>query len=135
MDKLGGLAAVITLVVWSLAFHQMAIGNDNDNSNNNDISCGSVTANLMTCVGFITDKDKTPSSLCCSGAKKVFDMAPTKPDRQAVCECLKTAVKSLRNIDYARIPEIPKACNIDITLPPIQNTTDCSTIRVAKVKL
>ncbi|KAI4369835.1 hypothetical protein MLD38_018237 [Melastoma candidum] len=59
------------------------------------------------------------------GVKSMAGEAKTKPDRQAICECIK---KALASIDYdpSLIPTLPKKCGISISFPPIDQNTDCS---------
>ncbi|XP_021280977.1 non-specific lipid-transfer protein-like [Herrania umbratica] len=90
-------------------------------------SCADVTKAVAPCLDFLKGKGGAdPSRACCDGAGELAKETRTKNDRQAVCECLKTALGKVGSYDASRVPLIAKKCNVDINIPPITDQTDCS---------
>ncbi|KAJ1413775.1 Plant lipid transfer protein/Par allergen [Sesbania bispinosa] len=90
------------------------------------ISCPTVIEAVTPCVSFLQQNSKQPSEACCSGIKKLGGEAGNQKDRTAICECLKQGLALIGNYDPNRIPQLPKACGLSLTLPPIDQKTDCS---------
>ncbi|MDG6100426.1 hypothetical protein EXU34_23615, partial [Alteromonas sp. ZYF713] len=62
------------------------------------ITCGQVTSKLAPCVGYLQKGGVVPPS-CCSGVKALNSAAKTTPDRQATCNCIKSASSSISGIN------------------------------------
>lgn len=88
-------------------------------------SCLIVISDASPCVPFITSTSPSPSEDCCSGVRNIAGMAKTNEDKVDICYCLKTILASLK-YDPALVAQLPKKCSVNITLPPISNSTDCS---------
>lgn len=90
------------------------------------ISCPTVIGEIAPCSSFLQESSSKPSQACCNGAKTLGGETKTQKDRTDVCQCLKQGLSRIGKYDPKRIPEIPKACGLSITLPPIDQNTDCS---------
>ncbi|KAE8701973.1 cyclic nucleotide-gated ion channel 1-like [Hibiscus syriacus] len=88
--------------------------------------CNNVVASLTPCLGFIKG-GAAPVAECCSGARNLAGQVSGEEDRQAVCECLKGVLPRIGPYDPNRVPLIGQDCSIDISIPPIDASTDCST--------
>ena len=120
------LAAAL-LVIAALALRTAAVGEGPAPSpGGHEEGCASTVMALAPCLDFLRGKDAAPSKACCSGAQKLNDELKTKEQKQEACECIKNALKSYDGIDNSRIPEVPKQCKIQTTLPPIDANFDCS---------
>ncbi|WCJ23004.1 Non-specific lipid-transfer protein [Euphorbia peplus] len=91
------------------------------------IDCAQVTPCLAPCIPYLTGTDKSPSIGCCSGVKKLKDLAPTTADRRAACTCVKAAAAHYPNIKDDIATSLPKNCGVDYNVP-ISKTIDCKTI-------
>ncbi|TKY61262.1 Non-specific lipid-transfer protein [Spatholobus suberectus] len=94
------------------------------------ISCSTVIEEVAPCISFLPESSKQPSESCCNGIKKLSGEAGTQKDRAAICQCLKQGLAMVGNYDPKRIPQLPKACGLSVTLPPIDKKTDCNNINV-----
>ncbi|GMN64123.1 hypothetical protein TIFTF001_033199 [Ficus carica] len=77
------------------------------------------------CVSYLKTKGaETPSDDCCKGADAVVAAAKTKDDKQAACECIKTAAKAIKaNEGKAKAP----LTKCKVSLPyNISRSMDCS---------
>ncbi|XP_059654204.1 non-specific lipid-transfer protein-like [Cornus florida] len=90
-------------------------------------SCPTVVNKLTPCLTYIKG-GTNPSKNCCKGAKDLNDLAKAKPDRVAICNCIKQILPAIGSYDPSRIASLPKKCNLSINLPPIDKNYDCSTI-------
>ncbi|XP_019438918.1 PREDICTED: non-specific lipid-transfer protein-like [Lupinus angustifolius] len=91
------------------------------------ISCPKVIQEIAPCSDFIL-KSNDPSQACCNGVKTLSDEAKSQKDRTDICQCLKQGLSGIGKYDPKRIPQLPKACGVSITLPPIDQNTDCSKV-------
>ncbi|KAI7743456.1 hypothetical protein M8C21_011307 [Ambrosia artemisiifolia] len=89
------------------------------------ISCGQVTGKLVSCYGYLTKGGSVPPA-CCSGVKGLNSLAKTTPDRQAICNCLKSAASSSINAGYAA--SLPGKCGVNIPYK-ISPSTDCTKVK------
>ncbi|KAA8516171.1 hypothetical protein F0562_019350 [Nyssa sinensis] len=95
-------------------------------------SCPIVVVELRPCLAFIKSSG-VPSKDCCEGVKKINDLGKTKPDRVAICNCIKNALSIVGPYDPSRIPLIPEKCGVPINLPPIDQKFDCSKVSLEGV--
>ncbi|KAK7258513.1 hypothetical protein RIF29_24092 [Crotalaria pallida] len=89
------------------------------------ITCTTVIQDIAPCSNYLL-QSKDPSQACCNGVKKVSGEAKSQKDRTDMCNCLKQGLASIGKYDPKRISQLPKACGLSITLPPIDQNTDCS---------
>ncbi|MED6180159.1 hypothetical protein PIB30_007670 [Stylosanthes scabra] len=90
------------------------------------ISCNEVISEAAPCASFLEeDRTEKPSQSCCDGVKKLSDDAGTQEDRTAICECLKQVLAKIK-YDPKRVAMLPKLCQVSLTIPPIDQKTDCS---------
>nr|ABR18323.1 unknown [Picea sitchensis] len=92
-----------------------------------DISCGTVTSDLIQCVGYLTSGQGKPNPNCCGGVKKLAGLATTTPARRTVCNCLKKAYSQFPNVNSAAVSNLPGSCGVNLPFK-ISPQTDCSTI-------
>lgn len=87
------------------------------------ISCGQVTSNLATCLGYLQKGGSVPST-CCAGVRNIAGMARTTPDRQAACNCIKaTAIKV--HVNERNAQALPGICKVNIPYK-ISMSTNCA---------
>lgn len=89
-------------------------------------SCPTVIEEVAPCASFLQGSSKKPSEACCSGVKKLSGDAATQNDRAAICQCLKQGLAFVGKYDPKLISQLPKDCGLSLTLPPIDQKTDCS---------
>ncbi|KAL1545396.1 non-specific lipid-transfer protein 1-like [Salvia divinorum] len=58
------------------------------------ISCGQVMSSVAPCLAYLRGSGPVAAS-CCDGVKNLNKAAATKPDRQAVCGCIKSLAPSV----------------------------------------
>jgi hypothetical protein len=94
---------------------------------NAGMTCNEVTDTLYPCAGYATTPgDDPPPAGCCGGIKAIKDKATTTPERQSVCECLKTSVLLIPGVNPDTVAALPEKC--DVPLPyQIKADFDCST--------
>ncbi|CAA7032221.1 unnamed protein product [Microthlaspi erraticum] len=88
------------------------------------ISCGTVVSKLAPCGGYLS-KGGAPPKPCCDGVKSLNSMAQTTPDRQAACNCLKSAAKG---INPSLASGLPGKCGVSIPYP-ISMSTNCNNVK------
>ena len=89
------------------------------------ISCGQVTSRLTPCLGYL-QKGGAPAPGCCSGIKAVLASAKTTPDRQAVCNCLKSAAGRIPGLNLGNAASLPGKCGVNLPYK-ISTSTNCAT--------
>ncbi|XP_078181082.1 non-specific lipid-transfer protein 1-like [Carex rostrata] len=92
------------------------------------LSCGQVTGYIASCIPYAESKVPTPSSQCCTGVKTLNSIAKSTPDRQAACNCLKNAAKTMNGLNAGKVAGIPGKCGVSVPYV-IGTTTDCSKVR------
>ncbi|KZV55795.1 non-specific lipid-transfer protein 2-like [Dorcoceras hygrometricum] len=86
------------------------------------MGCGTVVSDLTPCLPYVTNRG--PLGGCCGGVKALYNAAKTTPDRQSVCNCLKTMAAAYPiNLDKAA--GLPGQCGVNIPYK-ISPSTDCS---------
>ncbi|KAM3375646.1 hypothetical protein BC332_15740 [Capsicum chinense] len=82
---------------------------------NAHVECVDVTMSLMPCQGFLMNRETSPSVACCTGAQSLDRQfgSSDKPDRQAVCTCLKNAGKKI-HINHDKAAMLPALCKLVI---------------------
>ncbi|KAE9598034.1 putative plant lipid transfer protein/Par allergen [Lupinus albus] len=113
MNSLPGLLALSLIILLSSSEAKVSI------------SCTRVIHEIAPCSDFIL-KSNDPSQACCNGVKTLSDEAKSQKDRTDICQCLKQGLSGIGKYDPKRIPQLPKACGLSMTLPPIDQNTDCS---------
>ncbi|MED6199179.1 hypothetical protein PIB30_073479 [Stylosanthes scabra] len=91
------------------------------------ISCGQVNSALAPCIQYLRGGAAVPPA-CCSGVKGLVGAAKTTPDRQAACNCLKSAAGSISGINYGNAASLPGKCGVSIPYK-ISPSTNCATIK------
>ncbi|NP_001296611.2 non-specific lipid-transfer protein precursor [Cicer arietinum] len=92
------------------------------------ITCGRVSAALAPCLGYLQG-GPGPSAQCCGGVRNLNSAAVTTPDRQAACNCLKSAAGSISRLNANNAAALPGKCGVNIPYK-ISTSTNCATIRV-----
>ncbi|XAR57749.1 hypothetical protein NMG60_11026001 [Bertholletia excelsa] len=89
------------------------------------VTCSDAAQDLLPCLGYLTGGVPAPPDQCCTGAKTLNQIAAASAaDRKVLCECFKSAVKSLP-INLNKAKQIPVLCNFTPVLP-IDPSVDCS---------
>ncbi|KAA8517651.1 hypothetical protein F0562_015125 [Nyssa sinensis] len=91
------------------------------------ISCGTVTTKLAPCLGYLRNGGTVPAN-CCNGVKALNNLAKTTPDRQAACNCLKSASGSISGLNLSNAASLPGKCGVNIPYK-ISPSTDCSKVK------
>ncbi|XVE80754.1 hypothetical protein DITRI_Ditri15bG0005700 [Diplodiscus trichospermus] len=93
------------------------------------ITCGQVTSSLAPCIGYLRSKGTGAAPpACCSGIKALNAAAQTTPDRQAACNCIKSAAGSISGINYGVASGLPRKCGVSIPYK-ISPSTDCKSVK------
>ncbi|OMP08076.1 Plant lipid transfer protein/Par allergen [Corchorus capsularis] len=90
------------------------------------ITCGQVTSSLAACIAYLRGGPLTPG--CCNGVRSLNSAAKTTPDRQAACNCLKSAAGSIPGINFGLAGGLPGKCRVSIPYK-ISPSTDCSKVK------
>ncbi|KAL4290310.1 hypothetical protein GQ457_14G001900 [Hibiscus cannabinus] len=93
------------------------------------ITCGQVTSSLAPCISYLirSNGGNVPPP-CCNGIKSLNAAAQTTPDRQAACNCIKSASASISGINYGLASALPGKCGVNIPYN-ISPSTDCKSVR------
>uniref|UniRef100_A0A0D9WQZ8 Non-specific lipid-transfer protein n=1 Tax=Leersia perrieri TaxID=77586 RepID=A0A0D9WQZ8_9ORYZ len=92
-----------------------------------EVSCSDVISTVSPCLGFLQGDEDHPSGECCDGLSGLVAAAATTEDRQAACECLKSAAGQFTAVEAAPTRDLPADCGLSLpyTLSP---DVDCSQI-------
>ncbi|KAL5974781.1 lipid-transfer protein [Asimina triloba] len=107
--------AVVLVVATSGPHHQVEA----------TISCGQVTTGVAQCLGYLRGTVAAIPPACCTGVKGLNAAAKTTPDRQAACNCLKTAASTIKGLHLDLAAGLPGKCGVSIPYK-ISPTTDCT---------
>lgn len=88
------------------------------------ITCGQVSSSLAPCINYVKSGGAVPPG-CCSGIKALNDAAKTTHDRQAACNCLKTAAANIPGINPNLAAGLPAKCGVNIPYK-ISTSTNCA---------
>ncbi|GLJ47361.1 hypothetical protein SUGI_0999650 [Cryptomeria japonica] len=91
------------------------------------ISCSMVVSDVVPCLSYVSGSAAQPTQGCCNGIRSLNSGAKTTADRQAVCNCIKSAASSYQS-NYARIGKLPAACGVNLGFA-ITPSLNCATIR------
>ncbi|XWS13056.1 hypothetical protein CRYUN_Cryun36dG0004600 [Craigia yunnanensis] len=92
------------------------------------ITCGQVTSNLAPCIGYLRGSSAAVPGNCCNGIRSLNSAAQTTPDRQAACNCLKSAAGSISGINFGLASGLPGKCGVSIPYK-ISPSTDCKSVQ------
>ncbi|KAI3962024.1 hypothetical protein MKX01_039846 [Papaver californicum] len=87
------------------------------------LTCGQVDGKMAPCLGYLMGRPI--ASNCCQNVVALLGMAKSTPDRQAACNCLKNAAKSMTGIKMANAAALPRLCKVNIPYS-ISPNTDCA---------
>ena len=89
------------------------------------ITCGQVTSAVAPCITYL-QKGGAPSAGCCNGVKGLVAAARTTADRQAACNCLKSAAGAINGLNTQNAEALPGKCGVSIPYK-ISTSTNCAT--------
>ena len=89
------------------------------------ITCGQVTASLAPCITYLQNGG-APSAGCCNGVRSLVAAAQTTADRQAACNCLKTAAGAIGGLNPQNTEALPGKCGASIPYK-FSTSTNCAT--------
>ncbi|KAL3622715.1 hypothetical protein CASFOL_032055 [Castilleja foliolosa] len=89
------------------------------------IGCGTVVSYLGPCIPYVTGQG--PLGSCCGGVKGLYSAASTTPDKQSVCNCLKSLASSY-NVDLGKAAGLPGQCGVNVPYK-ISPSTDCAKVQ------
>ncbi|XAR55742.1 hypothetical protein NMG60_11035932, partial [Bertholletia excelsa] len=84
-----------------------------------------VAGSLAQCLTYLNSGATWVPPGCCSGVRSLDSMATTPADRQAVCNCLKSAASSVPASSLGKAAGIPGKCGVNIPYK-ISPSIDCS---------
>ncbi|KAL8482959.1 hypothetical protein ACS0TY_025856 [Phlomoides rotata] len=90
------------------------------------IGCGTVVSDVSSCLPYVTDQG--PLGSCCTGVKNLYGAAQTTPDKQSVCNCLKSLAASYSGVNLDKAAGLPSQCGLNIPYK-ISPSTDCSKVQ------
>ncbi|KAJ0047023.1 hypothetical protein Pint_04704 [Pistacia integerrima] len=85
------------------------------------VQCGQVAASLAPCMPYL-ENEGNPSAACCDRVRNIKAITPTTSDRQAACECVKSAAAKHPNINPDAASSLPGKCGAPLNIPISQNT-------------
>ncbi|KAL6987979.1 hypothetical protein U1Q18_013725 [Sarracenia purpurea var. burkii] len=91
------------------------------------ISCGQVVTSLTPCISYLRSNGGPVPAPCCNGIKSLNSAARTTPDRQAACNCMKSASGSVPGVNIKLAGSLPGKCGVNIPYK-ISPNTDCTKI-------
>ncbi|KAI4356121.1 hypothetical protein L6164_000168 [Bauhinia variegata] len=91
------------------------------------ISCGQVSSALAPCIKYLTSTAPLAPP-CCAGVKSVAAAAQTPADKQAACNCMKSAAGQISNLNPDKAASLPGKCGVNIPYK-ISTSTNCATIK------
>ncbi|CAH9101191.1 unnamed protein product [Cuscuta epithymum] len=93
------------------------------------LTCGTVISKLAPCVSYVKGAGAAPPpGACCAAIKALSAAATTTADRQAACNCLKSAAKAYTGGQLSRISSVPGKCNVNIGYA-LSTSTNCASIK------
>ncbi|XP_065850696.1 non-specific lipid-transfer protein 1-like [Euphorbia lathyris] len=92
------------------------------------ITCGQVITQLQPCIGYLRTGGAVVPPSCCGGVKALNSQAKTTPDRQQVCNCVKSAAKSIPNLNFGYVSTISSKCGVNIPFKVGPNV-NCATVK------
>ncbi|MCL7027915.1 hypothetical protein MKW94_027373 [Papaver nudicaule] len=90
------------------------------------ITCGTVVSKMTPCISYLTGGALPPS--CCAGFKSLVAAAKTTPDRQAACNCLKSAAGGIPGINFGNAAALPGKCGVILPYK-FSPSTDCTKVQ------
>ncbi|KAK4406281.1 Non-specific lipid-transfer protein 1 [Sesamum angolense] len=90
------------------------------------IGCGTVVSYLNPCLPYVTGNGALGG--CCNGIKSLYAAAKTTPDKQSVCNCLKSLAGSTSSVNLGKAAGLPSQCGLNIPYK-ISPSTDCSKVQ------
>lgn len=89
------------------------------------IPCGQAQVTVAPCLGYVRGPGAAIPAPCCNGLRTLNSQARTTPDRQAVCQCLKSTVLSIPGLNLAKLAALPGKCGVNLPYK-ISPSIDCS---------
>ncbi|CAN6194925.1 unnamed protein product [Urochloa humidicola] len=113
------ISAIAVVLLAALAFQQQLA--------RAAITCPDVVNDMEPCLSFLQGDGAFPSAECCNGVRALYAAANTKADRQATCECLKTAYRQI-NAQLSAAQALPDDCGLSLPYP-VTPDVDCTMIQ------
>ncbi|KAI8557066.1 hypothetical protein RHMOL_Rhmol05G0305500 [Rhododendron molle] len=89
------------------------------------ISCGQVVSSLTPCLSYLKGSGGAVPAACCNGVTSLRNAAKTTPDRQTVCNCLKSAATGISGLNLGLASSLPGKCGLLLPIK-IGPSIDCS---------
>nr|ABK23111.1 unknown [Picea sitchensis]ABK23897.1 unknown [Picea sitchensis]ACN40609.1 unknown [Picea sitchensis] len=91
------------------------------------ITCNQVVSAMTPCATYLIGNAATPAAACCPSIRGLDSQVKATPDRQAVCNCLKTQAKSY-GVKLGKAANLPGLCKVTDLNVPINPNVDCSKV-------
>lgn len=118
-------AVIAIILVAVLAIAASAVADDQAGNTNAGITCKDVATSLGSCVSYLIGQQPKPADGCCAGVRKMREMAVTNEDKEAACECMKTAAQNIQNVKDEFVAALPGQCGTPLPFP-ISSSIDCT---------
>ncbi|XP_030479883.2 non-specific lipid-transfer protein 1-like [Cannabis sativa] len=115
----GSIFVVMKLVIWLLLVVAMPLSHA--------LTCGQVATGIKPCINYLKTGGALPPQ-CCDGIRSLNNEAKTTVDRKAVCNCLKSAAKSITGINLNIAAGLPGKCGVNVPYK-ISPSTDCNNVQ------
>ncbi|KAJ1384229.1 Plant lipid transfer protein/Par allergen [Sesbania bispinosa] len=119
------MASSLLVKVTCLAVMCIALGIPLANA---ALSCGQVQISVAPCIGYLRSAGGAVPAACCNGVRNVNNQARTTPDRQGVCNCLKSSVLRFPGLNPATISSLPGKCGVNLPYK-ISPSIDCNKVK------
>nr|ABK21262.1 unknown [Picea sitchensis]ABK25285.1 unknown [Picea sitchensis]ABR16206.1 unknown [Picea sitchensis] len=91
------------------------------------VTCNQVVTAMTPCAGYLIGNAATPAPACCPSIRQLDSQVKATPDRQSVCNCLKTQAKSY-GVKLAKAVNLPGLCKVTDLNVPVNPNVDCSKV-------
>ncbi|XP_031377487.1 non-specific lipid-transfer protein 1-like [Punica granatum] len=115
--SLSAVAAVLLLFSWPLLLAA------------EQPSCQLVISQLGPCLPYVLRSVRMPPDMCCNGVLFLGSRYSQDHEaRQAICECVQHSISPVLPIDFDLVNTLPIACGINVHLPKLSFSVDCSQV-------
>ncbi|CAI8585343.1 unnamed protein product [Vicia faba] len=88
-------------------------------------TCGQIKGSLLPCLGYLRHPRSIAPVVCCICVRTVNDQAKTLPKRKDACECIKSTLINIPELDPNAVQGLPNKCGVKLPFP-IGANMDCN---------
>ncbi|GLJ47364.1 hypothetical protein SUGI_0999680 [Cryptomeria japonica] len=93
----------------------------------NEITCSTVSSDVIPCLSYVAGTAGQPSEGCCDGVRSLNAAAETTANRQTACGCIKSLAGFFRQFDWNKAAELSGICGVNLGFS-INAAVNCSVI-------